>query len=221
MIDFMGERRTVDYMLSTKCSISRFGDGELRLIHGGSAPGQRELKKEIGFHLHTILDRPVKGHLSCIPLLNAGMSDKKYKFWKSYGPYTEAYLKSDSIFGSAFIGRTDSAPHIDDSEYWESCRRLFKGDHVLILCGKDKGVFPDKSLFRYALSHRVLCGPPKNAYKSLNALLSVLLKQKKVDVFVLSLGPTATVLAYELSRYGFRALDLGRLGCYYADRSQP
>lgn len=221
MKQVLNEHETLQHILSTGCSISRFGDGELRLISGSSAPGQRIDKLEIGEHLKKVLDNPIKNHLSCVPVPGAFMPEKKMKFWMGYFSQVKKITEGkNDVFGSSFIGRTDSAPQIDNSVYWEKCRNLFKGQHVLIFCGVGKHPFPDSSIFEYAFSFRYLFGPDKNAYGSLNSIMSVLLKQKKVDTFVLSLGPTATVLAYELCKFGVRALDLGRLGVYYSERTQ-
>ena len=35
------------------------------------------------------------------------------------------------------------------------------------------------------------------------------------DVFILALGPTATVLAFDLAKHGYRALDLGHFDLQY------
>ena len=48
-----------------------------------------------------------------------------------------------------------------------------------------------------------------------NQILAVCLKQPKNHLFILALGPTATVLADDLSKNNYRALDLGHLDIEY------
>lgn len=40
-------------------------------------------------------------------------------------------------------------------------------------------------------------------------------KQKKECVFLISLGPTATILAYDLTRLGYQAIDIGHIDVEY------
>jgi hypothetical protein len=56
--------------------------------------------------------------------------------------------------------------------------------------------------------------PPTDAYDHVDALEQRLLKVP-ADIFLLSLGPTATVLAARLSRRGRRAIDIGHITSSY------
>lgn len=57
--------------------------------------------------------------------------------------------------------------------------------------------------------------PNKNAFESYTAILGDLIKYKKDVTFLIILGPTATVLAYDLTVHGYRALDIGHVGKDY------
>lgn len=62
---------------------------------------------------------------------------------------------------------------------------------------------------------RIIC-PAKDAYDKYNNILhSVQKYATKEDLILISLGPTATVLAFDLAISGFQAIDIGQLDNEY------
>lgn len=61
---------------------------------------------------------------------------------------------------------------------------------------------------------RIIC-PIKDAFSKYKEILAECLKQDKNSLFIMALGPTATVLAEDLSNNGYRALDMGHLDTAY------
>lgn len=62
--------------------------------------------------------------------------------------------------------------------------------------------------------HRILC-PPCNAFNSINRIRAEACKQNKNVLFLIALGPTATVLAYDLFKAGYQAIDIGHVDVEY------
>ena len=62
---------------------------------------------------------------------------------------------------------------------------------------------------------RIIC-PAKGAWDCYGKILeSVQINASKRDLVCVSLGPAATVLAYDLAREGYQALDIGQLDNEY------
>ena len=61
---------------------------------------------------------------------------------------------------------------------------------------------------------RILC-PSKNAYSKYDEILNNCISCDKESLFIIALGSTATVFAYDLSKKGFRALDFGHVDIEY------
>ena len=61
---------------------------------------------------------------------------------------------------------------------------------------------------------RILC-PTRNAYNLYDKILNATLKVDKNYLIIIALGPTATVLAYDLTKYGYQAVDLGHADIQY------
>ena len=54
-----------------------------------------------------------------------------------------------------------------------------------------------------------------NAYDSFGQIKEIILQIHKNELVLMALGPTATVLALDLSQHGIQALDVGHLDIEY------
>ena len=61
---------------------------------------------------------------------------------------------------------------------------------------------------------RIIC-PSRDAFSKYEEIKNACLGHSKRKLFILALGPTATVLAYDLAKEGYRALDVGHLDIEY------
>ena len=62
------------------------------------------------------------------------------------------------------------------------------------------------------------CIPPLsycNAFSAYSQILEEVSKVDKSRLILIALGPTATVLAYDLSKQGYQAIDIGHLDVEY------
>lgn len=192
--------------LSRGHSIARFGDGELRLALGKSV-GHQEANSKLTEELNHILHERTKC-LVGIPYIDR-MSPKR-DVWKNYG--TDKFLSlynPEKIYYSAFITRPDSAPWIDNDQYWESIKDLYRDKHITVVCGSKKG-FREDELEREVKSIHFIETLPEQAYGEIDNIEKEIGKDNSRTI-LLAVGATATVLAYRLAEHGFQALDLGHL----------
>ena len=216
------EHETIHYIIKNHTGIARYGDGELKLCSTGQAisqPRNAELQKRLCEILRV-------GNNECcligIPRIdgNKEMPYAKHKFWARYlqKRFTKFY-REDMTYGSAFITRPDSALLIDNPEYYNLVKEIWKDRKILLYQGTGRRFLKaEPNLFETAKSYEMSYGPAYDAFASYDAIIySILNSVTTEDIVVLSLGPTATVLAYDLScKYGIQALDLGHLGMFYA-----
>lgn len=96
-------------------------------------------------------------------------------------------------------------------------KKICKDRKVVFVEGELTRMGVGNDLFTEAASvNRILC-PAKNAWEQYDEILSTILELNldQYTLFILALGPTTTVLAYDLNRYGFQALDLGHIDIQY------
>ena len=61
----------------------------------------------------------------------------------------------------------------------------------------------------------IVLGPAENAIDKYDKIFREALKQSKDKLILLALGPTATVLAHDLCKSGYQAVDIGHIDLIY------
>lgn len=207
----LDEDETLDRVLSGE-SIARFGDGEFNLIFGGKCKTQNYVAP-IGATLKSILS---EGNcLVGIPRQGIG---PKAAFWEKYRKADLASMMKKSLYGSSFITRPDSAPWIDRLSYWKKIKSLWQGKNVTLVRGSAKSLTAE--MLKGASSVREILCPMRDAYNSYYKILEDIGDDRNI---ILCLGPTATILAAELSIQGRYAIDLGHVGMFLGkhERGEP
>lgn len=186
-------------------SLSRFGDGELRICLGGQAPSQVH---------HPVLERELRAILNsshslpCIPT-PVGHSPAEW-FWRQYMEPKFVKLYGQDRYGSSWVTRSDNAPWIDNAEHWDGVISLWKDKDVVLVTGDEKSLTPH--FMHDAKSIRFVHGPRTNAYVEINRLMEEV--GTPSEPVLMCLGATATVMAERLTRKGVHALDLGHVGMF-------
>ena len=97
-------------------------------------------------------------------------------------------------------------------------KSLWKNRNVIMVEGEKTRFGVGNDLFDQVLSvHRIL-GPAESAFDYFGQLLKAcLMLSKDIEdpLFLLALGPTATVLASDLADHGVQAIDIGHLDISY------
>ena len=95
-------------------------------------------------------------------------------------------------------------------------KAIWEGRNVILVEGRYTRNGMGNNLFAGARSvKRILC-PTVNAWDVYDQILSSVLDVAGgEDLICISLGPTATVMAYDLGEKGFQALDIGQLDNEY------
>jgi len=217
---------SLSFILRQRISISRYGDGEILLMEGYSIGFQKKNKALAG-RLKEIARNPIPGHRVCIPGVFTRLSSfnkKSEKFWKDFlftnngltlfnkyfrsGPYLNTQI---SRFYADWKDKTEAPSYIS---FW---REIFHGRHLLLVEGTGSKLGFYNDLFEGAASIRRIVCPAENAFDHYHAILETTLNktQGTDDLVLIALGPTATVLAYDLARAGVQALDVGHIDIEY------
>jgi len=200
-------------------SISRFGDGEFNLILGRDIPFQKA-SATLASRLSEILSRNDSNLLVCIPSLKIKPPipgfEKYVDWWKSYWIKNWNYLSpflNNRTYGNAFFSREYVFPEIAVVDL----KKIWDGRDVVFVVPKNGRFIYDNRLFENIKGKEEINVQPQNAFEEYDKILSECLKQSKDKLFFISAGPTATVLAADLSSYGYQALDMGHFPNCYAE----
>lgn len=223
-IHILSSSETVSKIISDNLSVSRFGDGEMKIIEG-SGIGFQDYSSELSNRLCIVLASQKESHLVCVLGVVKGNLDifrpEAKTWWKSYllkkRKHWEKTLQEDYVYGDSLFSRF-YVDIKDKSECDKSVlliKQIWDGRDVLIVEGTESRLGVGNDLFDNVASiRRVLC-PPRNSFSFYNDILN------KVSLFdhsllvLIALGPTASILAYDLSMLGFQAIDIGHIDIEY------
>ncbi len=199
------------HLAATGFSLSRYGDGEFRLMTGTHRASQPHDPRLAG-RLREILQDSGKC-LVGIPNLHKRPQHPltpKIDFWRRYmGPWVTKHL-ADRQYCSSFITRPDSAPWINRVDYWDKVRSIWANKDVTLVRGGNKSLVP--KLMPEAKSVREIIGPRINAWGRYRELMDEI--GTPDGPVIMCLGITATVMAVDLCAKGVHALDLGHMGMF-------
>lgn len=207
-------------------SLCRFGDGEFEIIRGNERPWFQMPDIELGKRLKEVFISENKRINIAIPQNFVGL--EQYK--KDAADNIRSYMFGDTrkyildlvnrkrVYYDTYVTR----PYIIYKErtnadiIFHLFKEIWKCRNVLIIEGEYSRIGIGNDLLECAKSVlRIVC-PSKNAWNKYDSILNTILqKVSKESLICISLGPCATVLAYDLFREGYQALDIGQLDNEY------
>ena len=218
----MSNEETISQLALNRKSLARFGDGEMMLILQTGDLSFQQRNPELSRRLNEVLCSKHEGFLVGLPRIfsDQDLSERKEssaQFWKDNLLLTrhEWYKRIDfswhyasSTFTRNYLTLRDQST---SSQYFTSVKSIWNKRKLLIIEGQNSRVGVGNSLFSNASNvKRILC-PSKNAYFVYSQILEAALNIPKDYLVLIALGPTATVLAYDLWKAGYQAIDIGHL----------
>lgn len=215
---------TIDALLNEKKSICRFGDGEfLYMIDKFDMPYQK-YDNALFLRLKDILKSNHPKILIGLPhgynkIANMTFSLKSY--WRGQIAWIYPRLKHLLQFDNPYYNSSFTRFYMDflnkekSSIYIKKIKELWANKDILIIEGNESRLGVGNDLFSKAKSVNRILGPKHNAYDNYDIIFKTAKKFKKDTLILLALGSTATVLAYDLTIAGFRALDIGNVDIEY------
>jgi glycosyltransferase family protein len=209
---------TIETILNRKTSVCRFGDGEFELLEGKSI-GFQKSSALLTKRLHEVLISDHDNILICLPqyfwysVKNCNPLIKSYARGIVSGkrPVYETLLNKDKFYYATEFTQlymTYSA-ETDLTSYFGSLKLIWLNKDITIIQGKGITKNFKYDLFDNALSVEHMYAPSKDAFFNYDEILKNALNINKDRLVLIILGPTATILAYDLAMMGYQAIDLG------------
>lgn len=226
--DIKSSEELITYLINNRnVSLVRFGDGEFEIMQGKSRPWfqtqdddlSEKLKKSFYVHKENVI--------VAIPDIMGDLS----KYTDTAADDIRMYLKTDNarqrlfnilekneVYYDAYVTR----PYImyKDKEHAKNVFELFKklwcDKNVLLVEGEYIRSGLGNDLFDNVKSmKRILC-PAQNAFDYYEDIIDTIKSNiDNIDLILCCLGPTATIMAYDLADCGVQTIDLGQLDNEY------
>jgi glycosyltransferase family protein len=219
----MSKEETIKKIIDDRASVSRFGDGELDIILGKDLVFQ-PYHQELALKLKEILQFEGENFLVCLPDVFDSLehyipSSKDYWMFnmRRYRRKWYRNILKGKIYYNSFITRFyiifKNKVHCD--EIIRLLKLIWENRDIVFIEGEKSYLGVDNDLFDNAKSiRRILC-PSVNAYKIYDRIIDEALKMDKDILFLIALGPTATVIAFDLYHLGYQAIDIGHIDIEY------
>ncbi|MGX2961378.1 SP_1767 family glycosyltransferase [Peribacillus sp. JNUCC 23] len=214
---------TLDKIVSNKYSVSRYGDGEFALMYGESLMFQSH-SEELRLRLNEIVKSKQQRHMVCIPNVFESVNwctEKSENYWTKYLNLNRSRIYKMIDMKKEYYDTQVTRLYIDlkdkskAEERFKKFRKIWNKRDVVIVEGAQSRLGVGNDLFNDVSSiERIIC-PPIDAFSKYNEILNAVKKQDKSKLILIALGPTATVLAYDLSILGYQAIDIGHIDIEY------
>ncbi|KRN19268.1 hypothetical protein IV79_GL001641 [Pediococcus claussenii] len=222
-INVLKREQTIEYLIKNKASIARFGSGEFNLINGAGISFQ-EYSEELAVRLRNILAVQSNSNFVLgVPDIFDGLdnlNEAAQKFWagnlNKWEDFYNQMLTAD-WYGNSFMTR----PYIDlkdksqASAHFKNLKRLWDSQNILIVEGKNSRSGVGNDLFDNAKSIERIIVPSKNAFAKLSEIEQSIQSHGSDKLVLLMIGPTAKVVAHDLSKQGFWLIDMGHIDSEY------
>lgn len=221
----MNDTETLEYLLTHHCSICRYGDGEFNLMRGVGIKFQ-ENDAVLNRRLCEIARAGTHDDiLICLPNIFSSLdhfSGESKHWWKNYLRCTRGYwyrtFSGGSVFGDTNVTRFYvENKNKDRDEYVQNLKKIWEGKKVLIVEGRRTRMGMGNDLFAGATSLKRLICPSQNAFSVYDKILNAVKREVEAgdyDLMICALGPTATVLCYDMADT-IQSLDLGHIDVEY------
>lgn len=203
---------TINEIVNNKKSIARYGDGEYFLAfyrHIGFQKKDKALQKK----LIEILQNKNK---YCIVGIPEFRKERLTKFWKQFWfenfYNVKAVLNLNTTYYNQSISREINLSQINQ------LKKAWENRPVVFVTGKGSRFDVKHEIFNNISSSTSVYGLPKNSWENYSSVYNevVTISQNLKDpLVIIALGPTATVLAYDLSLLGIQGLDIGHITNVY------
>lgn len=225
-INILNSIDSIKYIIEHKCSVSRFGDGEFIMLLGGGYDDYQGADQKLAKRLKEVLvstDAP--NHIVGLPMPlkhTIGLRPSSREFWDYFtlrkGVYLVPYLSTSRLYIDTQLSRfymmyTDKS-HCGN--HLNLLKAIWNNQDVVIIEGTKSRTGIGNDLYDNVKSLSRILGPATDAFSMYDEMLEAIVKHvSKDNLILLSYGPTATILAYDLAKLGYWAIDIGHLDIEY------
>uniref|UniRef100_N2B694 Glycosyltransferase n=1 Tax=Eubacterium plexicaudatum ASF492 TaxID=1235802 RepID=N2B694_9FIRM len=215
----------IDKICKEGTSLVRFGDGEFELLKKRARPRFQMVNDKLALRLKEALQ---SNHNNIIIAIanNYGSLEKytestandirKYMTERVRQEHMEL-LDMEREYYDAFLSR----PYLmykdkqNARRRFEQIKKIWANRDVILIEGEFTRMGVGNDLLEQAASVKRILAPTEQAFDKYDEILQAAKKQDNKKLFLIVLGPTATVLAYDLACCGYQAIDIGQVDNEY------
>lgn len=227
-VNILDNDESIDLLLKNEFSVSRYGDGELNLMMGGNIHFQ-PFSKELAIRLKDILlnyddNSSLKIGVPLAINSTTGYKDSAKEFWKMNMRTGRMHWLFYCGIRKRFLNASFTRCYLDYEEkeksliWFEKIKKLWFNKKVLVVEGETSKLGFNNDLFDDTILVKRIITKSYDAWSVYKRILKTTLTiANDFDIILVSLGPTATILASDVSKKGYRVLDIGHVNLEYQE----
>lgn len=222
---------TIDEIIRGNKSMARFGDGEFAQIAKISRHKFQRLDDKLAERLEEVLHSHHPDMLIAIAN-NYGSLDRYTQFAadgiRFYMTAEEGMIRKqhmellehDRIYYDAYVSRPyvmykDNMTEAPKRRF-EHLKKIWKDRKVIVVEGAQTRMGVGNDLLSGAKEIKRILAPATSSFDRYEDILKASLEHAEADtLFLVAMGPSAGVLAYDLTVQGYQALDIGHIDLEY------
>ncbi len=219
---------TLEQLIVGKKSMARYGDGEFAIMQGFARQKFQSYNEDLAKRLREIIRVKEDGFLVAIADNYGSLEQYNEDGKQGIRNYMTAetrrthreFLDMSHVYHNAYISRpyvmyADNQTEAAGKRF-QDLKKIWDGRSVIFVEGSQTRLGVRNDLFDNAAQIGRIVAPPEHSYSRYAEILEASLKFAKEDtLFLIALGPTAGVLAYDLFKSGYQAIDIGHLDLEY------
>lgn len=217
--------KAVELIYKENKSLVRFGDGEFEAIRMKKRAKFQSVNKELSDRLREILKNKNENVITAVSDTYGSLENYTNEAAESIRSYLSPEVRQEhmelldmeKMYYDAFLSR----PYIlykdkkNAGKRFTLLKQIWTDRDVIIVEGNQTRMGVGNDLFDGASSIKRVIAPNENAFSKYDEILKSVKRIAKEELILIALGPTATVLAYDLAVSGFWAIDIGHLDLEY------
>lgn len=226
---FRSDEETIRLIVEEKKSLGRFGDGEFAIAFDSPRQKFQKTDSRLKNRIRQVITQTDNSDMLIGVANNYGNLDR-YNAQARWG--IEIYMTEEvrkqhmsllsphKVYSDAYMTRpyvifkdvfTD-AP----KERFENLKKIWNDKNIIIVEGAETRLGVGNDLFDNAASIKRIVAPATNSFDRYDDILSKCEEcRDSADLFILAIGPSSGVLAYDLSKQGIQAVDVGHVDLEY------
>lgn len=225
---FYSIEETLNDIIVNKKSLARFGDGEFAIMSKVVSQKFQRIDDALVARLKEVISYEDDGFLvgiadnygSLEKYNESGKAGIRYYMKDEVRKQHAEFIDINRKYHNAYISRPYAlfADNLTDApkKRFEALRQIWNGRNVIFVEGALTRLGVGNDLFDNAARIRRIEAPPVNSFDKYDEILAAALKYAEEDtLFLIAMGPSAGVLAYDLYKAGHQAIDIGHVDLEY------
>lgn len=221
----MDVERTIQILYNEKKCLARFGDNEFELMFGRLRTNYQDtntkladrLKEVLNSHEDNLLIAIADNYGSLAKYTDEAARDIRMYMTKEVRENHIQLLDLNRQYYDAYLSRAYLMyrDKTNVKNKFDNIKKIWDNKNVLIVEGRYTRFGVGNDLLENAKDVKRIIVPDKNAFEKYDEIIKAVRFYGKNKLILSIIGPTATVLSYDLAREGYWIIDIGQLDTEY------